>query len=82
MKSERHSPGTLGTCFSGAPFAYKTTNISVRALFAGNDRLQDVLAANYPGSRVIKTVMSDGAGSKSINRIAIPSIPSNLFRPG
>jgi hypothetical protein len=28
----------------GAPFAYKTTNISVRDLFACNDGLQDILA--------------------------------------
>ena len=31
---------------SGAPFAYKTTNISVRGLFSGNDCLQHIPAAN------------------------------------
>jgi hypothetical protein len=38
---------------TGAPFAYKTTNISVRVLFAGNDRLQDVFVANDPDGLVV-----------------------------
>ena len=38
---------------SGAPFAYKTTNITVRVLFAGNDRLQDVFVANDPDRLVV-----------------------------
>src|ERR1035437_10294123 len=38
---------------SGAPFAYKTTNIPVRGLFAGNDSLQHVLAANNPDGLVV-----------------------------
>jgi hypothetical protein len=38
---------------SGAPFAYKTTNISVRVLFAGNDRLQNVFVANDPDGLVV-----------------------------
>jgi hypothetical protein len=38
---------------SGAPFAYKTTNIPVRGLFAGNDCLQDVLASDNPDRVVI-----------------------------
>jgi hypothetical protein len=33
-------------------FPYKTTNISVRVLFAGNDRLQNVLAADDPDGLV------------------------------
>jgi hypothetical protein len=37
---------------AGAPFAYKTTNISVRVLFAGNDSLQDVFAADNPDDPV------------------------------
>src|SRR5439155_22887289 len=35
--------------FSGGPFAYKTTNISVLDLFAGTGGLQYVLAADDPG---------------------------------
>ena len=38
---------------TGAPFAYKTTNIPVRGLFAGNDCLQHVLAANKPDRVVV-----------------------------
>ena len=37
----------------GAPIAYKTTNISVRVLFAGNDSLQNVLVADNTDSLVI-----------------------------
>jgi hypothetical protein len=38
---------------SGAPVAYKTTNISVRVLLAGYDGLQNVLTANNPDGLVI-----------------------------
>ena len=38
---------------SGAPFAYKTTNISVLGLFAGNGRLEDILAADDPDRLVV-----------------------------
>lgn len=38
---------------SGAPFAYKTTNISVLGLFAGDAGLQDVLAADDPDRPII-----------------------------
>src|ERR1035437_6447605 len=38
---------------TGAPFAYKTTNIPVRDLFSGNHRLQYVLAANNPYGVVV-----------------------------
>jgi hypothetical protein len=38
---------------SGAPFAYKTTNILVRGLFPSNGCLQSVLAANNPNGLVI-----------------------------
>ena len=38
---------------TGAPFAYKTTNISVRGLFAGNYGLQYVLVANNPDRVVV-----------------------------
>jgi hypothetical protein len=36
-----------------APFAYKTTNISVLGLFIGDGGLQDVLAADGPDGPVI-----------------------------
>jgi hypothetical protein len=36
----------------------KITNISIRVLFAGNDRLQDVLAADDPNSLVIASMTS------------------------
>ncbi|WP_024336901.1 hypothetical protein [Bradyrhizobium japonicum] len=38
---------------SGAPFAYKTTNISVLGLFAGNGSLENVLAANNPDRPIV-----------------------------
>lgn len=38
---------------SGAPFAYKTTNIAVLGLFSGNGGLEDVLAANDPDGLVV-----------------------------
>jgi hypothetical protein len=45
--------GVRSFILNGAPFAYKTTNISVRVLFAGNDRLQDVFVANNPDGLVV-----------------------------
>src|SRR5260370_18782231 len=38
---------------SGAPFAYKTTNIPVRVLFACDDSLQNVLIADNPDGLVV-----------------------------
>ena len=38
---------------SGAPFAYKTTNISVLGLFAGDGGLEDILAADDPDGLII-----------------------------
>ncbi|MEW6152180.1 MAG: hypothetical protein AB1745_29725 [Pseudomonadota bacterium] len=38
---------------SGAPFAYKTTNISVLGLFACNGGLEDILAADDPDGLVV-----------------------------
>jgi hypothetical protein len=37
----------------GAPFAYKTTNISVLDLFARNGGLEDILAAEDPDGLVV-----------------------------
>lgn len=39
--------------FTGAPFAYKTTNIFVRVLFAGNDRLPNVFIADNSDGLVV-----------------------------
>ena len=38
---------------SGAPFAYKTTNIPVRGLFTGNHGLQHIPAANNPDGPIV-----------------------------
>ena len=38
---------------TGAPFAYKTTNIPVRGLFTGNHGLQHIPAANNPGGPIV-----------------------------
>src|SRR5579859_6430274 len=44
---------SIGRLVPGAPFAYKTTNISVLDLFAGNGGLEDVLAADDPNGVVV-----------------------------
>ena len=38
---------------TGAPFAYKTTNISFRDPFSGNDGLEYVFAADNPDGFVV-----------------------------
>ncbi|MDU1491304.1 MULTISPECIES: hypothetical protein [Bradyrhizobium] len=59
---------------SGAPFAYKTTNISVLGLFAGDGGLQDVLAADDPDGTVVNLDRIEDRTDVSLARIGIAGV--------
>src|SRR5947207_13451228 len=66
--------------FSGGPFAYKTTNISVLDLFAGNGGLQDVLAADDPGPIVHLDCIDDRTDG-ALARIGVRIVELLVHQP-
>lgn len=71
-----NGPGdpTEGVDLSGAPFAYKTTNILVRGLFPSNHSLQDVFAADNPNRLV-----TDLDGTDHGTDIGLTSVDITIF---
>jgi len=63
--------GTRVRISSGAPIAYKTSNISVRGLFVSNDGLQDVLTTNDPDGLVVDFYRVDYRADVALARIGV-----------
>jgi hypothetical protein len=61
----------------GAPFSYKTTNIFVRVLFAGNDGLEDISAADDPNGLFIDL---DRVNDRTNVHAAIGSVTATMSK--
>jgi hypothetical protein len=65
---------------NGAPLAYKTTNISVLDLFAGDGGLQDVPAANDPDGLVVDFDRVDDRADVALPGIGVRVIEFSFIR--
>ncbi|WP_233023619.1 MULTISPECIES: hypothetical protein [Hyphomicrobiales] len=67
---------------SGAPFAYKTTNISVLGLFARDGRLEDILAADDPDRLVVDLDRIDDRMDIAFAGVGVARIELRVHQPG
>jgi len=67
---------------TGAPIAYKATNIAVRGLFAGNDGLQRILTADDPDDWVIAFSGIDDGADVALASVGIAAVELLLHKSG
>jgi hypothetical protein len=66
----------------GAPFAYKTTNISVLGLFTGDGGLQEVPAADDPDGPVVDLDRVDDGTDVAFARKRVDLLRMRLRKSG